>query len=57
MVIDTQRNFLSQGAAQKLAQGLDGQYLYLPGAKGEAIAAAIRQGGMMSAATSTRRAV
>lgn len=57
MVIDTQRNFLSQGAAQKLAQALDGQYLYLPGAKGEAIAAAIRHGGMISAASSTRRAV
>jgi hypothetical protein len=39
-VIDTQRNFLSQGNAQRLAAALQGQYLYLPGASGGAIAAA-----------------
>lgn len=42
LVIDTQRNFLSQGAAQKLASALAGRYLYLPGARGETIAAAIQ---------------
>lgn len=40
LVIDTQRNFLSQGNAQRLAASLQGQYLYLPGASGSAIAAA-----------------
>jgi magnesium chelatase subunit D len=40
LVIDTQRNFLSQGNAQRLAAALQGQYLYLPGASGGAIAAA-----------------
>jgi magnesium chelatase subunit D len=57
MVIDTQRNFLSQGAAQKLAQALDGKYLYLPGAKGEHIAAVIRHAGAPMTPDSTRRAV
>ena len=42
LVIDTQRNFLSQGSAQKLAAWLGGNYLYLPGAGGRAIAAAAR---------------
>ena len=42
IVIDTQRNFLSQGAAQRLASWLGGGYLYLPGASGTAIAAAAR---------------
>jgi magnesium chelatase subunit D len=42
LIIDTQRNFLSQGAAQKLASALGGQYLYLPGARGDVIATAIR---------------
>ena len=42
LVIDTQRNFLSQGSAQKLAHWLGGNYLYLPGAEGRAIAAAAR---------------
>jgi magnesium chelatase subunit D len=42
LVIDTQRNYLSQGTARKLAAWLGGQYLYLPGADGGAIAAAAR---------------
>jgi magnesium chelatase subunit D len=40
LVIDTQRSYLSQGSAQKLANWLGGQYLYLPGASGATIAAA-----------------
>jgi len=40
LVIDTQRNFLSQGRAQQLAEALAGRYLYLPGASGAAIAQA-----------------
>ena len=40
LVIDTQRSYLSQGSAQKLAAWLGGQYLYLPGASGAKIAAA-----------------
>ena len=40
LVIDTQRSYLSQGSAQKLAAWLGGQYLYLPGASGATIAAA-----------------
>jgi magnesium chelatase subunit D len=42
LVVDTQRNYLSQGSAQRLAGWLAGQYLYLPGASGESIAAAAR---------------
>ena len=42
LVIDTQRNYLSQGTARKLAAWLGGRYLYLPGADGGAIAAAAR---------------
>ncbi len=42
LVVDTQRNFTSQGSAAKLAQWLGGRYLYLPGASGAAIAAAAR---------------
>ena len=42
LVIDTQRSYLSQGSAQRLASWLGGQYLYLPGADGSAIAAAAR---------------
>jgi magnesium chelatase subunit D len=40
LVIDTQRSYLSQGSAQKLASWLGGQYLYLPGASGATIAVA-----------------
>ena len=40
LVIDTQRSYLSQGNARRLASWLGGQYLYLPGADGKAIAAA-----------------
>ena len=40
IVIDTQRNLLGQGAAQRLAGALGGGYLYLPGASGGSIAAA-----------------
>lgn len=43
LVIDTQRSFLSQGTATKLARALAGEYLYLPNAQGAAIAAAARQ--------------
>lgn len=42
LVVDTQRNFTSQGSAARLAQWLGGKYLYLPGAGGAAIAAAAR---------------
>lgn len=42
LVIDTQRSYLGQGSAQRLASWLGGQYLYLPGADGSAIAAAAR---------------
>lgn len=42
LVVDTQRNFTSQGSAARLAQWLGGRYLYLPGASGSAIAAAAR---------------
>jgi magnesium chelatase subunit D len=42
LVIDTQRSYLSQGSAQRLASWLGGQHLYLPGADGDAIAAAAR---------------
>lgn len=42
LVVDTQRNYLSQGNAQRLAGWLAGSYLYLPGAAGERIAAAAR---------------
>ncbi len=43
LVIDTQRSFMSQGHAPKLAKALAGDYLYLPNAQGTAIAAAARQ--------------
>jgi magnesium chelatase subunit D len=43
LVVDTQRNFTSQGSAARLAQWLGGRYLYLPGASGGAIAAAARE--------------
>ncbi len=43
LVIDTQRSYLRQGNASKLAQWLGGQYLYLPGASGASIAATARQ--------------
>ena len=42
LVIDTQRNFLSQGSARRLAAALQGEYLYLPGASGASIAAGVR---------------
>jgi magnesium chelatase subunit D len=42
LVIDTQRGYLSQGSAARLASWLGGRYLYLPGASGQAIAAAAR---------------
>jgi magnesium chelatase subunit D len=40
IVVDTQRNYLSRGEARRLAGWLQGQYIYLPNAKGEEIAAA-----------------
>lgn len=39
VVVDTQRSYLSRGEAQKLAGWLNGQYIYLPNASGEQIAA------------------
>ena len=42
LVVDTQRRYLSQGNAERLAGWLAGRYLYLPGASGEGIAAAAR---------------
>jgi magnesium chelatase subunit D len=41
-VIDTQTNFLSRGEAKKLADLLGGRYIYLPNAKAEQIAEAVR---------------
>ncbi len=41
VVIDTQVNYLSRGEAPKLAQWLDGRYVYLPNAKAEQIAEVI----------------
>jgi magnesium chelatase subunit D len=43
MLIDTQRSFLDHSAGENLAAWLGGTYLYLPNAKGNAIAAAARQ--------------
>lgn len=42
LVVDTQRSYLSQGSAQRLAGWLAGRYLYLPDNSGEGIAAAAR---------------
>ncbi len=42
LVTDTQRNFLSQGSAQRLAAALQGEYLYLPGASRASIEAGVR---------------
>lgn len=53
LVIDTQRNFLSQGSAQRLAAALQGEYLYLPGASGKTIAAAVNATGRASASAAT----
>lgn len=39
LVIDTQRSYLSRGEARRLAEWLGGQYVYLPDAKGQQIAA------------------
>lgn len=39
IVVDTQRTYLSRGEARKLAEWLDGEYVYLPNAQGEQIAA------------------
>lgn len=38
VVVDTQRSYLSRGEAKKLAELLNGDYAYLPGASGEQIA-------------------
>jgi magnesium chelatase subunit D len=54
LVIDTQRNFLSQGSAQRLAAALQGEYLYLPGASGQSIAVAARSGAQALNAASAR---
>jgi magnesium chelatase subunit D len=43
MLIDTQRSFLDHSAGENLAAWLGGTYLYLPNAKGNAIAAAARR--------------
>ncbi len=39
IVVDTQRTYLSRGEARKLAEWLAGEYVYLPNAQGEQIAA------------------
>jgi magnesium chelatase subunit D len=39
VVIDTQRNYLSRGEGRKLAELLQGEYVYLPQATGADIAA------------------
>ncbi|MFN3394713.1 MAG: VWA domain-containing protein, partial [Candidatus Thermochlorobacter sp.] len=41
IVIDTQMNFLTKGEAQKLAQKLDGKYVYLPNARADQITQAV----------------
>lgn len=41
IVIDTQMNFLTKGEAQKLAQKLDGKYVYLPNARADQITEAV----------------
>ena len=41
LVVDTQRSYLSRGEARTLAGWLGGQYIYLPNAKGEQIAAMV----------------
>ncbi len=38
VVVDTKRNYLSRGEAQRLAEWLNGDYAYLPNATGEQIA-------------------
>lgn len=42
VVIDTQTGYLSRGEAKRLAEQLGGRYLYLPNAKAEQIAAAVK---------------
>ena len=39
LVIDTQRSYLSRGEARRLAEWLAGEYIYLPQASGDHIAA------------------
>jgi magnesium chelatase subunit D len=39
IVVDTQRTYLSRGEARKLAEWLAGEYVYLPNAQGDQIAA------------------
>ena len=42
VVIDTQTGYLSRGEAKRLAEQLGGRYIYLPNAKAEQIAAAVK---------------
>ena len=42
IVVDTQVNYLSRGEAPKLAEWLDGRYVYLPNAKAEHIMNAVK---------------
>ncbi|MFN3637423.1 MAG: magnesium chelatase ATPase subunit D [Chloroherpetonaceae bacterium] len=42
VVIDTQTGYLSRGDAKRLAEQLGGRYIYLPNAKAEQIAAAVK---------------
>lgn len=42
VVIDTQTGYLSRGEAKRLAEQLGGRYVYLPNAKAEQIAAAVK---------------
>jgi magnesium chelatase subunit D len=43
LVIDTERSFQRQSAAERLARALEGQYFHLPGASGAALAHQIEQ--------------
>ncbi len=42
VVIDTQTGYLSRGEAKRLAEQLGGRYIYLPNAKAEQIASAVK---------------
>lgn len=48
VVIDTQANYLSRGEAPRLAQWLNGRYVYLPNAKAAQIASQVTQGSGIS---------
>jgi magnesium chelatase subunit D len=50
LVVDTQRSFVNQGSAQRLAGWLAGRHLYLPGASAAKIAAAAKASANANAA-------